>query len=200
MALTNVTVSNAKPKDKTYRLYDEKGMYLEVTPRGGKLWRLKYRYGGKEKRLSIGIYPDISLKLARESRDKARALLAIGTDPSAHKRAAKAARSQPKDTFEALALEWHAGKSRIWSPIHSKNVLDRLSHNVFPYIGKINIETITISQLLKLLRRIEERGSNETAHRVLGNLNEIYRFAIASGKAERNIAIDIKGALQPVKH
>ena len=199
MALTNVTVSNAKPKDKTYRLYDEKGMYLEVTPRGGKLWRLKYRYGGKEKRFSIGIYPDISLKLARESRDKARALLAMGTDPSAHKRAAKAELSQPKDTFEALALEWHAGKSRIWSPIHSKNVLDRLTRNVFPYIGKINIETITISQLLKLLRRIEERGSNETAHRVLGNVNEIYRFAIASGKAERNIATDIKGALQPVK-
>ena len=199
MALTNVDIKNAKPKGKTYRLYDEKGMYLEVTPRGGKLWRLKYRYNGKEKRLSIGTYPDISLKLARESRDQARALLAIGTDPSAHKRAAKAAKSQHKDTFETLAREWHAGKSRVWSTIHSENVLGRLNRNVFPYIGNAPIENITVPELLKLLRRIEDRHAYETAHRVLGNIGEVYRYAIASGKAERNIALDIKGALQPVK-
>lgn len=200
MALSNIAIKNANPRDKIYRLYDEKGLYLEVTPKGGKLWRMKYRFNGKEKRFSIGTYPEISLKLARESRDGARALLATGIDPSAHKKALKAAQHQlSTNTFEALARQWHTGKIHVWSAIHSKNVLDRLSRNVFPYIGKASITGIAAPDLLKLLRRIEERGSHETAHRVLGNINEVYRFAIASGKAERNIAVDIKGALQPVK-
>ena len=200
MALTNVDIKNAKPRDKSYRLYDEKGLYLEVTPAGGKLWRLKYRFGGKEKRLAIGPYPEVGLKAAREARDSARSLRANGTDPSEHKKLQKAAQTKHTDgAFETLAREWHAGKSRVWSTIHSKNVLDRLTRNVFPYVGNAPIEDLTVPELLKLLRRIEERGAHETAHRVLGNIGEVYRFAIASGKAERNIALDIKGALQPVK-
>lgn len=200
MALTNVAITNAKPRDKNYRLYDEKGLYLEVTPAGGKLWRMKYRFGRKEKRLAIGPYPEVGLKPAREARDAARSLLANGTDPSAHKKLQKAAQTKHTDgAFETLAREWHAGKSRVWSTIHSKNVLDRLTRNVFPYVGNAPIEDITVPELLKLLRRIEERNAHETAHRVLGNIGEVYRYAIASGKAERNIALDIKGALQPVK-
>ena len=200
MALTNIDIKNAKPRDKSYRLYDEKGLYLEVTPAGGKLWRLKYRFGGKEKRLAIGPYPEVGLKAAREARDSARSLRANGTDPSEHKKLQKAAQTKHTDgAFETLAREWHAGKSRVWSTIHSKNVLDRLTRNVFPYVGNAPIEDLTVPELLKLLRRIEERGAHETAHRVLGNIGEVYRFAIASGKAERNIALDIKGALQPVK-
>ena len=200
MSLTNLDIKNAKPRNKNYRLYDEKGLYLEVTPAGGKLWRLKYRFGGKEKRLSIGPYPEVGLKAAREARDTARSLRASGTDPSEHKKLQKAAQTKHTDgTFETLALEWYAGRSRIWSTIHSKNVLDRLNRNVFPYIGNAPIEDITVPELLKLLRRIEERGAHETAHRVLGNVEAVYRYAIASGKAERNIALDIKGALQPVK-
>ena len=200
MALTNVDIKNAKPRDKSYRLYDEQGLYLEVTPAGGKLWRLKYRFGGKEKRLAIGPYPEVGLKAAREARDSARSLRANGTDPSEHKKLQKAAQTKHTDgAFETLAREWHAGKSRVWSTIHSKNVLDRLTRNVFPYVGNAPIEDLTVPELLKLLRRIEERGAHETAHRVLGNIGEVYRFAIASGKAERNIALDIKGALQPVK-
>ena len=200
MPLTTVAIKSATPREKTYRLYDEKGLYLEVTLTGAKLWRWKYRFQGKEKRLAIGPYPEIGLQLARETRDKARTLLASGTDPSAQKKAQKAAVSTNIDSaFEAIAREWHSGKSRIWSVIHSKNVLDRLSRNVFPFIGQTSISDVTVPELLKLLRRIEERGANETAHRVLGNIGEVYRYAIASGKTERNIAVDIKGALQPVK-
>ena len=200
MALTNVDIKNSKPRDKNYRLYDEKGLYLEVTPAGGKLWRLKYRFGGKEKRLALGPYPEVGLKAAREARDVARSLRANGTDPSEHKKLQKTAETkQNEGGFENLAREWHAGKSRVWSTIHSKNVLDRLTHNVFPYVGNAPIEDITVPELLKLLRRIEDRDAYETAHRVLGNIGEVYRYAIASGKAQRNIALDIKGALQPVK-
>ncbi|HAB37944.1 MAG TPA: integrase [Rhodobacteraceae bacterium] len=200
MALTNVAIDNAKSRDKNYRLYDEKGLYLEVTTAGGKLWRLKYRFGGKEKRLAIGSYPEIGLKLAREARDSARSLLANGVDPSAYKKLQKAAQTKHiDDAFETLAREWHTGQSRVWSAIHSKNVLDRLTLNVFPYVGKEPIEDITVPELLKLLRRIEDREAYETAHRILGNIGKVYQYAIASGKAERNIALDVKGALQPVK-
>jgi integrase len=200
MALTQIKINNAKAQDKTYRLYDEKGLYLEVTPPGGKLWRLKYRFGGKEKRLSIGPYPEISLKQAREARDAARTQLAHGVDPSSHKKSQKAAEAKSTDSaFETIALKWHAGQSRVWSTIHSKNVLDRLARNVFPYVGSKSIADITVPELLSLLRRIEGRGAHETAHRVLGNIGEVYRYAIASGITERNIALDLKGALQPVQ-
>ena len=200
MSLTIVAINHAKPKDKSYRLYDEKGLYLEVTKAGGKLWRLKYRFGGKEKRLAIGTYPEISLKDARAARDAARTHLAAGTDPSEYKKLMKAtARADSTNTFEAIAREWHSSQSRVWSPIHTKNVGDRLSRNVFPYLGNEAIADITVPELLQVLRRIEARGAFETAHRVLGNVNEVFRFAIASGRADRNIAVDLKGALQPVK-
>lgn len=200
MPLTSVAINNAKPKEKTYRLYDEKGLYLEVTKAGGKLWRLKYRFGGKEKRLAIGPYPEISLKDARAARDAARTQLATGIDPSEYKKLMKAATlSDSTHTFEAIASEWHSGQSRVWSPIHAKNVGDRLSRNVFPYLGKKAIIDITAPELLQVLRRIEARGAVETAHRVLGNVSEVFRFAIASGMTDRNIALDLKGALKPVK-
>ena len=199
MSLSNTAINNAKPKDKNYRLYDEKGLYLEVTKAGGKLWRLKYRFGGKEKRLAIGSYPERGLKSAREARDQARAQLSNGIDPSAHKQAQKAAESlNSGNTFEVLAREWHMGQSRVWSTVHAKNVWDRLERNVFPYVGGRALPDVTVPELLRLLRRIEERGAHETAHRVLGNVREVYRYAIASGKTDRNIALDLKGALQPV--
>ena len=199
MALSNTQIQKAKPDTKNYRLYDEKGLYIEVTPAGGKLWRLKYRFGGKEKRLALGAYPAISLKAAREARDSARALLANQIDPGEHKKTQRAAQvTHAEDTFEAIAREWHAGKSRAWSAIHAKNVMARLEHNVFPWIGKRAIAEITVPEMLKLLRRIEERGAHETAHRVQGNCSEVYSYAIATGRAERNIVLDLRGALQPV--
>lgn len=200
MALTNIAINKASPKNKPYRLYDEKGLYLEVTPAGGKLWRLKYRFGGKEKRLAMGAYPEISLKAARAARDEAKALLANNIDPSEFKKSKKLTQKLATEgTFEHVALQWHSGKSRVWSEIHSKNVIDRLTRDVFPFIGKRPINEISAAETLHLLRRIESREAFETAHRVLGNIKGVYQFAIASGMVEKNIARDLKDALQPVK-
>lgn len=199
MPLTNVEIKNAKPRAKPYKLSDGGSLYIEVTKTGSKLWRWKYRFNKSENRFSIGPYPEVGIKQAREARDNARALLRRGIDPNAYKKAEKISHlKDSEETFEALASEWHSKRSQVWSPIHSKNVMDRLTRNVLPFIGKAPIAEIKVPELLRLLRRIEERGAIETAHRVLGNIGEVYRFAISSGKAERNIAVDIKGALQPV--
>ena len=199
MPLTLKVIDSASKADKPYRLYDEKGLYLEVSTAGGKLWRLKYRIGGREKRLALGAYPEIDLKTARHQRDEARRQLALGVDPGQYKKLAREAQFKGTDqTFEAIAIEWHTGQSTIWSAIHSKNVLDRLKQNVFPYLGSEVIGEITVPELLRVLRRIEARGANETAHRVLGIIRKVFQYAIASGKAERNIASDVSGALQPV--
>lgn len=199
MPLTIKAIDSASKANKPYRLYDEKGLYLEVSTAGGKLWRLKYRVGGREKRLALGTYPEIDLKTARHQRDEARRHLALGVDPGQYKKSAKEALFRSTgSTFEAIATEWHTGQSPIWSEIHSKNVLDRLRQNVFPYLGSEAISEITAPELLKVLRRIEARGANETAHRVLGIIRKVFQYAIASGRAERNIASDVSGALQPV--
>lgn len=199
MPLTIKATDSASKANKPYRLYDEKGLYLEVSTAGGKLWRLKYRVGGREKRLALGTYPEIDLKTARHQRDEARRHLALGVDPGQYKKSAKEALFRSTgSTFEAIATEWHTGQSPIWSEIHSKNVLDRLRQNVFPYLGSEAISEITAPELLKVLRRIEARGANETAHRVLGIIRKVFQYAIASGRAERNIASDVSGALQPV--
>jgi len=198
MPLTNATIQKARPSEKNYRLYDEKNLYLEITPAGGKLWRLKYRFGGKEKRLALGAYPAIGLKSAREARDHARALLARDIDPSVQKKARRAADGAVADTFEAIAREWHAGKSRIWSAVHARNVVARLERDIFPWLGQRPIRALTVPELLTALRRIEARGAHETAHRVQGNCSEVFSYAVAAGKAERNIVVDLRGALQPV--
>ena len=199
MALSNTQIQKARPGEKSYRLYDEKGLYLEVAKSGGKLWRLKYRFRGKEKRLALGAYPAVSLRAARDARDTARTQLANSIDPSAHKKAQKAAlTAAASDTFESLAREWHAGQTRVWSDIHATNVMARLERDVFPWLGNTPIRELTVPEMLRVLRRIEERGANETAHRVQGNCAQVFRYAIASGKADRNIMLDLKGALQPV--
>ena len=127
MALSNTQIQKARPGEKSYRLYDEKGLYLEVAKSGGKLWRLKYRFRRKEKRLALGAYPAVSLRAARDARDTARSQLANSIDPSAHKKAQKAAlTAAASDTFESLAREWHAGQTRVWSDIHATNVMARV--------------------------------------------------------------------------
>jgi integrase len=200
MALSNTQIQKAKPKAKSYRLYDERGLYLEVSPAGGKHWRLKYRFGGKEKRLALGSYPDVGLKAAREARDNARAVLANDQDPGQHKQTLKAQKMLiAGDSFEGIARDWHQGRSRVWSESHASNIMGRLERDVFPWLGNRPISEITVPELLKVLRRIEDRGAHETAHRVLGNCGEIFRYAVQSGKAERNIVSDLKGALQPVQ-
>ncbi|MCH8041891.1 MAG: integrase arm-type DNA-binding domain-containing protein [Nitrospinae bacterium] len=200
MPLTDTTLRNAKPAEKAKKLFDGGGLYLEVAPGGGKWWRLKYRFGGKEKRLSLGVYPDVSLKGARERRDEARKLLANGTDPSENRKAKKAAKvERAANSFEVVAREWFAKYSPNWSANHADRIIRRLERDLFPWIGGKPIADVTPPQLLEVVRRIEKRGALETAHRALRNCGQVLRYAVATGRAERDISGDLRGALPPVK-
>jgi integrase len=173
---------------------------LEISPRGGKWWRLKYRFAGKEKRLSLGVYPDVSLKMARERRDEARKLLTNEVDPSENRKAIKAARDERSaNSFEVIGREWFAKHSPNWSANHADRIIRRLERDIFPWIGGKPIAGITAPQLLDVVRRIEKRGALETAHRALGNCGQVFRYAVATGRAERDPSGDLRGALPPVK-
>jgi integrase len=201
MPLTDVAVRNAKPRDKLYRLFDERGMYLEISAAGGKWWRLKYRFGGKEKRLSLGTYPDVSLKDARDRRDGARKLLANGVDPSVERKVQKAATTErAANSFEAVAREWFARQSPGWASTHADKVMGRLEKDVFPWLGGRAIADIKAPEVLTVLRRVESRGALDTAHRVHQNCGQVFRYAIATGRAERDVSADLRGALPPARH
>jgi integrase len=179
-------------------LFDSGGLYLEVTTAGRKYWRWKYRFGGKEKRLAFGVYPDVTLKMAREKRDDARLQLANGVDPGEARRAEKVAQAGA-ESFEAIAREWHAKFSPGWEASHGDRILRRLENDIFPWLGKRPIGEIKAPDTLAVLRRIESRGALETAHRALQNCGQIFRYAVATGRAERDPARDLKGALPPPK-
>jgi integrase len=198
--LTDTAIRKARPSTKPVKLFDERGLYLEVSPAGGKWWRLKYRFEGKENRLSLGIYPDVSLKDARERRDEARTLLADGIDPSGHRKAQKAARTdRAANSFEVIAREWFAKYSPTWAPSHSEKIIQRLEKDIFPWLGDKPIADIMAPELLKVLRRIETRGALDTAHRAHQDCGRIFRYAVATGRAERDPSGDLRGALPPVK-
>lgn len=198
--LTDTQIRSTKPGAKPIRLYDGRGLYLEVTPRGGRWWRFKYRYAGKEKLLSMGTYPDTPLKAARDRRDRARTLLQEGVDPSEVRRAEKASRSQGVlNGFEAVAREWHATiHVEKVSASHAARTLIRLEQDVFPWLGGVPVGEIKAPQLLQAVRRIEARGAIETAHRALQSCGQVFRYAIATGRAERDPTPDLRGALKPV--
>jgi integrase len=200
MPLTDTAIRNAKPGEKLFRLFDERGMYLEVSPSGGKWWRFKYRFGGKEKRLSLGVYPDVTLKRARDHRDQARELLAGGIDPSEHRKATKATRAERSaNSFEVVAREWFAKHSPGWAASHSDRLIRRLERDIFPVIGRRPVAEVTAPELLNMARKIEARGALETAHRALGNCGRVFRYAIATGRAKRDPSGDLRGALPPAK-
>lgn len=193
MALTDTAVRQSKADRKPYKRYDERGMYLLVTPSGGRLWRLKYRYGGKEKTLALGAYPDVSLKRARERRDDARRLLADGRDPAAQKKAEKAAQAAKEATLETLGREWLAAQN--WASNYGEKVEGRLRRHIFPLLGHRPITEITAPDLLVALRRIEKAGNIETARRAKQHVSRIYRFAIAAGQVTHNPAEGLEEAL-----
>lgn len=195
--LTAVHLKNAKPRDKAYKLSDGKGLYLEVTPKGGRYWRMKYRHDGKEKRLAIGVYPDVTLAKARKARDDARAMLTEGIDPSARKQAAKAV-SEAEGSFEAVAREWLALQKGRWSTSTHEKAEWMLETFLFPYLGSRPAADITAPELLAALRRVEARGIHETTHRVKQRAGQVFRYAVATGRAERDPSADLKGALAPV--
>lgn len=198
--LSELQVRNAKPQKKEYKLMDGYGLFLLVTPTNGKLWRLDYRFGEKRKTLAIGAYPAITLADARQRRDDAKKLLANGIDPSEIKKAQKAATvAETENGFETVAREWHSKFSGSWSPSHAETTLKRLRLDVFPIMGARPINEIKAPELLAMLRRVESRGALETAHRIRTICGQVFRYAVATGRAERDPSADLKGALPPYK-
>lgn len=215
MPLTDTAIRRVIPGPKTQKLTDGQGMYLEVAPSGGKWWRLKYRIAGVEKRLSLGTYPDTSLKAARDKRDEARALIAQGIDPSDVRKASKvqtqaeeadaareAAGLPAPNSFEQIAREWYETRREDWSPTYGQKIMRRLEVDVFPWLGSKPITSITPPMVLAVLRRVEGRGVVETAHRALENCGQVFRYAVATGQIVSNPARDLKDALRRpmVKH
>ncbi|SEG55800.1 Integrase [Bryocella elongata] len=197
MPLTDMELRGLKPGTKTRKVFDGQGLYLQIEPGGAKYWRLKYRFAGVEKRLALGVYPEIGLKRVRELRDDARRLLAEGRDPGVERRVQRAmAAAQLENNFEAIAREWFAMREKIWAHSHSDRVLRRLERDVYPVIGKRPIGELTAPEVLALLRRVERR-TVETAHRIMRDVDQIFRYAISTGRCTRNIVPDLRGALQP---
>lgn len=196
MPLSDLAIKKAKPQEKPYKLADEKGLYLLVQPTGGKLWRVNYRHEGKQKTLYMGAYPDVSLTAARDKRDEARRLLAEGTDPATAKQEAKqAAKIAADNSFQAVARQWFEKNMTGKSESHRERTINRLEGDVFPWLGAKPVGEIKPQELLACLRRIEERGAIETAHRVRWSCSKVFRFAIAAGIAESDPAELVKEAL-----
>ncbi|EPJ8275502.1 tyrosine-type recombinase/integrase [Citrobacter freundii] len=193
MALTDIKVRTAKPMDKQYKLTDGNGMHLLVHPNGSRYWRLQYRFGGKQKMLALGVYPEVSLADARARRDEARKLLANGIDPGDKKKNDKVEQEEAR-TFEQLAIEWHATNKK-WSEEHSRRVLKSLEDNLFPTIGKRNIAELKTRDLLAPIKAVEMSGRLEVASRLQQRTTAIMRYAVQSGLLDYNPAQEMVGAV-----
>ena len=200
MPLDDLTIRNAKPREKPFKLFDEKGLFLLVNPAGSKLWRLKYPFAGKEKLLALGAYPEITLKAARAKRDEARLAIRDGRDPSGERKAAKRRQAlEAQNAFRTIALEFVEKMGRRWGERHRANAISRLEANIFPALGNRPIGQIEPPELLEVLRKIESRGAHEMAHRVRALCGQIFRYGIACGVCSRDPSADLRGALTPVK-
>ncbi len=200
MPLTDTAIRTAKAKEKPYKLADEKGLFLLVNPNGSKWWRLKFRIAGKEKMLSLGTYPDTGLKDARLKRDEARRMMAEGIDPGQQRKAAKATRDElSANSFAVVCREWLAKWGSTVVPAQKQKATARLEKDVFPWMGSRPIAEITAPEVLAVLRRIDERGARYTAHKVKSEISQCFRYAIATGRAERDPCPDLRGAIPPVK-
>ncbi len=201
--LTETKIRAAKGREKDYKLSDEKSLYLLVKPSDSKLWRVGYRHDGKQKTLSLGIYPDISLAQARDRRDIARKLLADGIDPGEQKKSDKNERNEELvNSFEVVAREWHLSYMKGKAESHSDKVIRRFENYVFPYIGKTPITDLKPLDVLQIIKRIEKLNILETAHRTLQTISQVFRYGVQTGRLERSPALDLKGALpsRNVKH
>ena len=200
MPLTDIQIKNVKPLQKPYKLTDGEGMFLYIHPSGSKYWRLKYRFGNKEKLLALGIYPEISLFVARQKRAEAKELLLSGIDPSTYKKEQKLIFSlKLGNTFEEIAYDWHSKQKDRWTERYGIHTWKRLKADLFSELGNKSIKDLTALQLLSVLRKVEARGAIEIAHRLLQTTGQIFRYAVAIGKAERDISHDLRGALKTRK-
>ena len=186
------------PRIATYKLNDSGGLVLFVSKAGGKLWRLRYTYQGKEKLLSFGPYPQVSLANARDQRDAAKAVLRDGKDPALQKRIRKAIGGDVAHTFEAIARGWHARSLPTWTERHAKDVLDSLEAYIFPILGKLPINDVTAPMVLGVLRQIEARPALETARRVRQRVSAVFVYSIALGIGEADPAAIVRGAMAPI--
>ncbi|KHK49418.1 integrase [Ralstonia sp. A12] len=203
MYLTDVTVRQTRPSEKTQRLFDGNGLYLEVSPNGGKWWRLKYRIDGCEKRLSLGVYPDVTLKDARTRTIALREQIAKGIDPGHARKVAKhLGQLAAANSFQAIATEWFERFKSTWSDKHAENTWSRLKRFALPIIGRRPATTVEPSDVLAIIRKIEQRGTIETAHRVKIAIGQVMRYAVVTGRAQRDPTADLRGMLTPsmVKH
>lgn len=204
MSLTDAAIRAAKPGDKTIKLFDSLGLYLEISPAGGRWWRLKYRLAGKERRISLGVYPVIGLKEARKRRDEAKELLAQGLDPSAQRQAEKeAVKRQQKaeaQTFKAVALQWWES----YGPTLAERTRDRtqryLDQDLLPALGDKPVASIMPADLLAVAAPAEKRGASNTAHKIMTICNQVMRHAYLCGLTPVNVAAGLRGALRPLKH
>jgi len=200
MPLTENQAKNAKPLERAYKLADSEGLFLLVQPNGAKLWRMKYRFAGKEKLLSFGAYPALGIAAAREKRRAAKAVLAEGRDPMLAK---SHVTSEGRDTFFAVANRWHENRKTALDPAHADRVWSRMERDVFPYIGQRPIQAITAPEVLEMIRRIESRGALDISRRAKQGVGQVFRFAIACGLASSDPTANLRGALKPrprVKH
>lgn len=197
MPLTATQVKQTKPRDKTYKLFDGGGMYLEVSPKGGKWWRLKYRIAGKEKRISLGTYPTVSLKEARDHRETFKKQITQGIDPSLLRQIKKY--EAKENTFKAVALEWFAKHRKKVNAQYADRLIRRLEKDIFPLLGNRLISEITPPELLSVLSKVEKRGAIVIAKRLKQTCGQVFRYAVATGRAERDPTQDLKGALTPNK-
>ncbi|KHT23889.1 tyrosine-type recombinase/integrase [Pectobacterium brasiliense] len=200
MPLNARQIETAKPQDKEYKLTDGAGLYLLIKPNGAKYWRLKYRVAGKEKKLSIGVYPDISLAEARLKREEARKIVASGGDPSEQKQVERQAKKINIDnTFKAIALEWHEYKRPNWSKGYAEDLMEAFENDIFPDIGKRPIAEIKPLEMLTSLRKLEKRGVLDKLRKIRQTCNQVFRYAIVTGRAENNPASELASALPPPK-
>ncbi len=195
--LTDIFLRNVKPQNTDKKYFDGEGLYLLVKNNGSRLWRIKFRYNGKEKTLALGAYPDVSLAQARTSLREAKNELAKGIDPAEVKQEQiRAEQVKDENQFKKIALEWYNKSQNDWTEKHRKTIIQRLEKNIFPFFVERDINSITAKELLEALRRIEARGAGETAHRVRGICEQIYKYAISTGQTEKNIAFNLRGTLQ----
>jgi integrase len=196
--LSDAKVRNARPKGKDYKLADGGGLYLMVSSTGGKLWRFKYRYGGKEKLLSLGAYPVVGLSDARRRRDDAKKLLESGVDPTINRKATKAARNEAAaNSFETVAREFHGHKKDDWTEDHAATIMTRMEKDIFPWIGDTPLTSVTAKDIKGVVDRVKSRGTIEAARRLLTIISQVFTYAISTDRANFNIAQGLKGYLPP---